>query len=199
MNIGNFNAHAIIRGFSFFAMLGLLASCGSEGKKHKIDLVSTSSIKPRDSLSNLYYNNSIFSPRIIRLGNGSNKSFVFVDSAFFGAKHLSKSEREDYYSKVKKLLPQKDLEVHTLVWAIPELKKQQLGDGGYGSSFSLIAERPSVDKPEYLVEIHLNNIDEYPFAAPISLLKVHMERKSVQIADKSGYFVSMHAWRAGNK
>ncbi len=187
-------------------LLLILLVCGCKGRhdsnrEHKKGFFLSNPIvkEQRDSMKDGFYKNKYFSPTIIRLGRQDKEAFIWIDSPLFNVKRLDNTNREAYYDKVIPLLPKEDIEVYSLIWAVPEMRKMQTGDGGFGTVVATITTRPDKENPFYVAEIRINNIDEMPPANDIAFFRIRLNPLLVELSDQSGYYVSLEEWDHVNK
>lgn len=185
-----------------WCLLAVLASCGGNDnpyRERKFDLVNANPIKKRDSLTEACYQNKLFLATIIKLNPKDNEAYFCIDSPMFGAKYLTPTNRDDYYKKVVAALPPADRELYRTIWNIKEIREMQNGTGGRGTTVAFIMARPDTDNPYYLVDMRRNNIEELPPEHGISALKIRLKPLQVQLADHSGYYISLEEWQHVNQ
>lgn len=181
----------------------LLLSLGCKGMKsdktERINLIENKNINLRDSAFNNYYNDLYYSPYIIRLDNNAKSAFIQVDSAYDKVNHLDKNTREAYYKKALALQSKDDREVHKAIWAIPEIREQQSADGGNGTIVTCIKERLDAKSGYYIIEVQRNDVEQLSTVRGTSQFRIRLRPRTIDIADESGYFVSLDVWRRARK
>ena len=182
-------------------LLLIVTGCtGNKGDQSKrINFMEKSPLKVTDTGFGPYYKNIYFLPYIIRLDKQPKSAFIQVDSAYFAAKRLDANTREDYYNKVIALLPKEELQAHKIVWALPEMRKQQQADGGYGTIVTWTKERMDKKSGYYLIEVRRNDVERLSVVKGTSYFRIRLHPMKIEIADESGYFVSLEAWRRLSK
>jgi len=188
--------------YQYVLLIVLLYAChdkNSEKHEHKLSIFATDPIKKRDSLQDAFYKNKYFLPTVIRLDRNDKEAFISIDSPYFQTTRLDNNNREVYYTKVIALQPKEDIQVYYIIWQVPEMRKMQTADGGYGTLVANITKRPDKENPYYVVEIRINNIDEMPPANDISSFRIQLNPLQVALSDQSGYYVSLEEWEHVNQ
>ncbi len=181
-------------------ILVFLAACkGKPDADKRINLIENPNIKLHDTAFDKYRNGILFSPHIIRLDHQKKPAFIQIDSAYFNTKSLDRTNREDYYKRVIATLPKDEVEAHRKVWSIHEVRDLQQGDGGNGTIVSWTKEILNEKNGYYLIELKRNDIEEMGQLYGMSAFRVRLHPYSMEIADESGYFVSLEAWRRTQK
>lgn len=181
-------------------LVAFLAACkGKPASDKRINLIENPNIKLHDTAFDRYRNGILFSPHIIRLDNQKKPAFIQVDSAYFSIKSLDKNNREDYYKKVIATLSKDEVEAHRKVWSIHEVRDMQQGDGGNGTIVSWTKEVLNDKNGYYLIELKRNDVEEMRQVYGMSAFRVRLRPYSMEIADESGYFVSLESWRRTQK
>ena len=179
-----------------------VAAVGCKGKpekKKEINLWLAPKSKEIDTAVKGFYDKQLFVPDIIRLPHASGKAFIFVDKLESATAPLKAQEREAYYKTALTKMPEADIAAHQLAWDLQELQALQSADGGYGTVFTTIANRPSKDTSDYIIEIRRNNIEEYPLHSTFAYLKYNVNTHETWLADNSGYYVPLSSIRAIKK
>jgi hypothetical protein len=181
-------------------ILVFLAACkGKPEPDKRINLIENPNIKLHDTAFDKYRNGILFSPHIIRLDNQKKAAFIQVGSAYFNMKSLDKNTREDYYKRVVATLSKDEIEAHRKVWSIHEVRDMQQGDGGNGTIVSWTKEILNETNAYYLIELKRNDVEEMGQVYGMSAFRVRLRPYSMEIADESGYFVSLESWRRTQK
>ena len=175
----------------FISVLVFINSCNTRKKNGvdlKEDIFNSKQIKNKlaesdiDSIDNLYYNDKLFFPTIIRLKSGKNY-FIYTEMSIQFDSVLNSFNRELYYEKVLKKINKMDLRVHEKVWSFSEVQKMQTGDGGYLTLLTWIDEYPTTNNPYYFVAIKKNMISHFSAAYPISWVKVKKDFSEILFCD----------------
>lgn len=183
--------------FACLCLLFLVASCTGkkDDKGKKINLIENSNIKLRDKSFDKYYNDQYYSPYIVRLDKNTNSAFIQVDSVFGKVDHLDKNTREDYYKKALSLLSKDEIEAHKAIWAIPEMRQLQEADGGNGTIVTWIKEELDHKSGYYIIDVKRNDVEQLSQMKGISSFRIRLRPRTIDIADESGYFVSLTVWK----
>lgn len=185
-----------------YAIIVILIFSGCGGKHEpvkRMNLIENPNIKLHDSAYEKYYKGELFSPHIIKLDNADKAAFMQVDSTYFSAKSLDKNTRDDYYKRVLAVLPRQELEAHKKIWSIPEIRALQQGDGAAGTIVSWTKEVLDEKSGYYLIQLKRNDIEELSPVYGIASVRIRMHPLVIDLADESGYFVSLEAWRRAQK
>lgn len=184
----------------FLLVAGLIYGCNIKpDPKKKIDMISNPDIKLRDTAYEKYYQGVLFSPHIVRLDNAEKPAFIQVDSCYFNMKALDKNTREDYYKRVIALLPKQELEVHRLIWKIADVRGIQQGNGGEGTIVSAIREVLDEKSGYYLADLKRNDVEQMSPIIGISTFRIRLHPLNIEVADESGYFLSLASWQQAQK
>ena len=183
--------------YSTFCILLAMASCmGKTGDNTKrINLIENSNIKLRDTSYQKYYSDLYYSPYIIRLDKNTKSAFIQIDSVYGKTDHLDKNTREEYYKRALTMLPKDDFEAHKAIWALPEMRELQEADGGNGTVVTWIKEHLDKKSGYYLIDVKRNDVEQLNQMKGISSFRIRIRPRSIDIADESGYFVSLAVWR----
>ena len=187
----------------YLLLLLLLPLCGCGGKggdrKGHINLIEKEALQPRDAKTQGYYDSRYYLPNVVRLNKGQKNAFIYIDSLRYKpAGLLDKTNREEYYSKAIANVSPNELQVHRAIWAMPEVQKLQMADGGYSTVVTYITATPKTTG-HYIVELRRNNIEEMTPEKDISSFRVKLNPLVIEVANESGYYVPLKAWRAGRK
>ena len=185
------------------AIIICIVIAGCKGKKgdsaKRINLIEKSPIKTGDSSLAPYYKNKYYLPYIVRLDKKAKSAFIQIDTAYFNTQKLDNNTREDYYNKAIALQPKDDLQAFRAVWSLPEMRDLQQGDGGYGTIVTWIKERADQKNKAYIIEIRRNDVEQLSLVKGTSFFRIRLHPQSIEIADESGYFVTLQAWRTQRK
>jgi hypothetical protein len=191
--------------FRYAGLVFVLLICGCNGRHgagHKMHLsliAPPNPIKKKDTTQDAFYKNRYYLPTIIRLSRNDKEAFIRIDSPYFNFQRLDTNNREAYYEKVIAAIPEEDKEVYRIIWTVPEMRKMQTADGGYGTLVATIASRPDKEHAYYVAEIKRNNIDEMPLDNDIAYFRIKLHPLQVELSDQSAYFVSLEEWEHVNK
>jgi len=184
--------------FACFIFAIILCSCkGKPDAGRKVNLLQRSSIE-RDSKEKDYYDSRLYLPNVVRLYAGSKRAFIYIDSPALNPGKLDSSNREAYYAKALATVSSEDLRVHEAIWAIPEVRKMQQGDGGYGTLVTWITGRPH-PSDHYVVELRKNDIAEMTPLNDVSSFTVRLHPLKIEVTNSSGYYVPLAEWQAARK
>jgi len=148
-----------------------------------------------DSLEQLYMDGKVFYSTYVRLRDGKDE-FIFTDSSYFGMDLLDSSNREDYYKRVRNLLPKDELQVHQIIWDLPEMKIDGAeGTGGYHGVVTWIQSRPTADDPYYEVAIKRDYYDRLGAYAPLSFLRVRLHPREIIVTNLNVADLPIEKWR----
>lgn len=180
-----------------FCLVLVMAGCiGKKGDDTKrINLIENSNIKLRDTSFQKYYSDLYYSPYIIRLDKNTKSAFIQIDSAFNNTDHLDKNTREEYYKRALSLLSKDDIEAHRAIWALSEMRQRQEADGGNGTVVTWIKEHLDHKTGYYLIDVKRNDVEQLNQMKGISSFRIRLRPRNIDIADESGYFVSLAVWR----
>jgi len=191
----------------FIGVILLLFIFGCAGKhieKKKMNVADTSTIKTSDtvkqyvldSLEQLYMDGKVFYSTFVRLREGKDE-FIFTDSSYFGMDLLDSSNREDYYRRVRNLIPKDELQVHQMIWDLPEMKIDGAeGTGGYHGVVTWIQSRPTADDPYYEVAIKRDYYDRLGAYTPLSFVRVRLKPREILVMPiSSGENLPIEKWR----
>lgn len=212
-----------------FGFLGLLFACTHSQKKVDTTGIVLSQdthekIKPQyslgiceseDSLERAFMNGEYYFSSFIRL-KSKGSAFIFIESDYFDSvatdtrvkelfdstTYIFSNNREAYYAQIISALPQKDLNVHEMVWSLPEMISQgQNGDGGMYTLATWIVQKPSVGDPYYYIEVRRNYYFRFCIYSPISYIKIHEKTQDIFVMDTQDTweYISIKDWRALQK
>ena len=188
----------------YLPLLLILFCVGTACKSHtdsagRINLIEKNPIAQRDSKTQGYYDSRYYMPNVVRMEPGNKNAYIFVDSPNQQTAGLiDKGNREEHYKKAVAMMDKNDLKVHHAIWALPEVQRLQLADGGYNTIVTYITSRPGATD-HYTVELRRNNIEEMTPEKNVAAFTVKLHPLEIQVADESGYYVSLKAWRSGHR
>ena len=191
--ISTLQSRLIVRWVSGVLFSLIVVSCGHTGKK--INFLETAPIKPKDSVTQAYYDGRYFSPYIIRLGKSPAKEFIKIDTTFIKTKLITKTNREEYYKQTMQKIAPEELRVYRLIWQLPEMKALQTADGGNGTIVIRIKDKPASDRHYYEVEVMKNEIEQLTPVKDLTFFRIYLHPQKIEIASQSEYFVSLDKWR----
>ncbi len=178
----------------FLSMMISLLSCTSHESNKKVNFGVLHPLK-NDTLTKGMRTGKYYSPYIIRLDIGFKNAFIRIDTNYAGTPLLLKGKREDYYKRALAEIPAQDLKMQRQIWKIKELQALQHGDGGYGTLFTVIKDRPSKTNHAWVFEVHENQLMDMPLSSEIAYIRIDTKTCKIEIATASEYYVPMDRWR----
>jgi len=181
----------------FIVAVAFVGCVGKTGNSKKVNLLQRSTIDKDSKLAD-YYSNKLYLPNVVRLHTGDKHGFIYIDSLSLNPGRIDNASREAYYIRAIATVSKEDLQVHEAIWAIPEVRKMQQGDGGNGTVVTWITGRPH-PSDHYTVELRKNDIDEMTPLNDICSFTVRLHPLKIEVANSSGYYVPVSEWRAAQK
>jgi len=165
---------------SVFAVSCYTDSINNENLKEESEIIDSDNNSSEQS----YIDSEFYWGNVISLDD-SLSGFFYVDSTMTDQlkDKVTPDERIEYYSKIRKDIPERLLSIHKSIWALPEMKNMVDGDGGYGTRITVWEGNYSDTIKSFTVELKKDYWDRWGATIPFFSVQVSPETGHMKIVD----------------